>query len=189
MSIIFEYPLGEEHHGDAFAAALGVPDDAAAFMVLGVILNVGLGGFDAEVLVAAGEFFNAAVEEDEVVEEVEEAVLFAEFKEVFVEFVTAIVLFVFFPFEEVFFGGADRAVLQAFGVVAGEDELDGAEEGADELGGLVGEALADAFADGDAAVFEFEDGDRDAVDVEDDVGAFFFFALDGDFLGDGEVVG
>jgi hypothetical protein len=62
MGIVFEYPLGQEHHGDAFAAALGVPDDAAF-----TVLDVGLGGFDAEVLVDAGELFDAAVEEDEVV--------------------------------------------------------------------------------------------------------------------------
>jgi hypothetical protein len=95
----------------------------------------------------------------------------------------------FFSKPEVFFFGADRAVLQAFGVVSSKDDLDGAEEGADEFGLLVGEALADAVADRDAAVFQFEDADRDAVNVEDDVGAFGLFALDGDFFGDGEVVG
>ncbi len=136
----------------------GVPDDAAF-----VVADMFLGGFDSEVLVAAGEFFDASVEEDEVLDEVEEAVWFAEFEQVFVEFVGAVFGFVFFPGEEVFFGGADGAVAQSFGIVSGEDQLDGAEECADEFGLLVGEALADAFADVFAAVFEFDEGDRDAV--------------------------
>jgi hypothetical protein len=184
VGVVGEYPFSEEHHSDAFAAALGVPDDAAL-----AIFDVGLGGFDAEVLVDAGEFLFACIEEDEVLEEIDEAGFGADFEQVFVEFVAAVVLFVFFPGEEVFFFGADRAVVQSFGVVSGEDELDGAEECADEFGLLVSEALADAVADRDAAVFEFDDADRDAVDVEDDVGAFFVFALNGDFFGDREVVG
>ena len=74
VGAVFEYPLGEEHHCDAFATALSVPDDAAL-----TIADVRLGGLDAEVLVDAGEFLLAAVEEDEVVEEIEEAMFFAEF--------------------------------------------------------------------------------------------------------------
>jgi len=86
-----------------------VPDDAAL-----AIADMRLGGLDAEVLVDAGEFFGAAVEQDEVVEQVDEAGLGADFEQVFVEFVAAVVLFVFFPGEEVFFGGADCAVAQSF---------------------------------------------------------------------------
>ena len=66
--------------------------------------------------------------------------------------------------------------------------MNGAEETLNEFGLLVGEALTDAFTDFDAAIFEFDNADRDAVDVENDVGTFFFFALDGDFFGDREVV-
>jgi hypothetical protein len=137
-----------------------VPDDAA-FLAADVVL----GGFDAEVLVDSGEFLFAAVEEDEVVDQFGEAGFVAEFEQVFIEFVAGVVFFVFFPFEEVFFFGADRPMLQSFGVVSGEDDLDGAEEAADEVGLLIHQALADAVADGDAAVFEFEEGDRNAVDV------------------------
>lgn len=67
--------------------------------------------------------------------------------------------------------------------------MDGAEEGADEFGLLVGEALADAFADFFAAIFEFDDADRNAVNVQDNIGALFFFSLDGDFFGDRKVIG
>lgn len=47
---------------------------------------------------------------------------------------------------------------------------------------------ADAFANVFAAVFEFEEGDRNPVHVQHNIGAFFVFALDGDFLGDRKVV-
>ncbi len=181
---VFEYPLGKEHHCYAFAAALGVPDNTAL-----TIANIALGGLDAKVLMDSGQFFDACVEEDEVVDDVEEAGFGANFEQVFIEFVAAVVLLVLFPGEEVFFGGADRAVAQSFGVVAGEDDLDGAEEAADEFRLLVGEALADAFADFFAAVFEFDDADRNTVDVEHNIGAFFFFAVEGNFFGDREVVG
>ena len=184
VGMIGEGPFGQEDHGDAFAAALGMPDDATL-----TIMDVGLGGFDAEVLVDAGEFLFACVEEDEVVDEVEESGFVAEFEEVFVEFVASVVGFVFFPGKEVFIFGADRAVTESFGVVSGQDELNGAEEALNEFGLLVGEALTDAVTDRDAAVFQFDYGDGDAVDVENDVGAFLFFALDGDFFGDSEVVG
>lgn len=91
-----------------------MPDDAPL-----TIVDVGLGGFDAEVLVDAGEFLFACVEEDEVVDEVEKSGFVAEFEEVFVEFVTSVVGFVFFPGQEVFIFGADRAVAESFGVVSG----------------------------------------------------------------------
>ena len=66
-------PLGEPHHGQALARALGVPDDAA---LAGA--DVPLGRLDAEVLVVAGELLDARVEDDEVVDEFEEPALLEE---------------------------------------------------------------------------------------------------------------
>jgi hypothetical protein len=51
----------------------------------------------------------------------------------------------FFPGEVVLFGGFDGAVAQALGVVARHHQLQGGEEGLDELFFLVVEVLADAF--------------------------------------------
>ena len=96
--------------------------------------------------------------------------------------------FVLLPLQEIFLLRADGAVLQPLGVVAGEDELHGAEEPLVELRLLVGEALPDAVADGDAAVLQFQHADGDAVDIEHDVGPPLMVALERDFLGDGEVV-
>ena len=183
VRVVFQQPAGEEDHDDAFAAALGVPNDATL-----ALAHVCLGGLDAEVLVDARQFFVAAVEEDEVVQEFEQAVFAAQFEQVFVEFEAGVIVGVLFPGEVVFFFGADRAVTQALGVVTGKDKLVGSKEPLVEFGPLVGDILADAFADGDGAAFEFEDGDGDAVDVEDDIRAAFVLAAQGDFFGDGEVV-
>ncbi len=96
--------------------------------------------------------------------------------------------FVFLPRQEVLFLGADRAVPQAFGIVAGEHELDRAEEPLVEFGLLVGEALPDAVADADAAVLQLDHADGDAVDVQHQIGPALVAALQRDFFGDGEVV-
>ena len=61
-------PLGEPDHREALARALGVPHDAAL-----AALDERLGGPDAEVLVVAGELLGTAVEDDEVVDELQEA--------------------------------------------------------------------------------------------------------------------
>jgi len=158
VGMILQNPFGEEHHDDAFAAALGVPDDAA--FAFG---NVLLGGFDGEILVDARDLLYAAVEEDKIVDQFQEAALFAYFQQVLVEFEAGIVLLVLLPLEEVFFLRFDGSVLEAFGVTAGEEKLDGGEEPGIEFGLLVGEALANSVADGDAAVFEFDEAEGDAV--------------------------
>src|SRR5450756_2459496 len=70
LRLVFPDPLRQPHHRQALAGALGVPDDAALAR-----LDAMLGGFDAEVLVVAGGLLHARVEHDEVVDELEEAVL------------------------------------------------------------------------------------------------------------------
>ena len=125
---------------------------------------------DAEILVHARQLLHAAVEQHEVVHQLDQPVLAAHLEQVLVELEAAVVRLVLLPFEEILLLRADGAVLQPLGVVAGEDELHGAEEPRVELGLLVGEVLADAVADGDAAVLQFQHPDGDAVDVEHEVG-------------------
>ncbi len=57
-------PLGQPDHGQAFAAALGVPDDAAF-----AALHAGLRRLHAEVLVVAADFLDARIEDDEIVDD------------------------------------------------------------------------------------------------------------------------
>ena len=92
------------------------------------------------------------------------------------------------PGEVVGLAGADGAVADALGVVARKDELDRGEKGLDKLVLLVLDVLPDGVGDGDRGPLELEDGEGDAVDVDDDVGPLFVVALDGDLLGDREVV-
>ena len=73
-------PLGQPHHGQALAAALRVPDDAAL-----APLHMLLRRPDAEILVVAAELLHAGVEDHEVVDQLEEARLVAQLEQRTVE--------------------------------------------------------------------------------------------------------
>src|SRR5580700_733444 len=62
IGLVFKNPLCKQHHHDAFATALCVPD-YAALIRLGMILR----GFYAKVLMRSWQLFHPSVEEDEVV--------------------------------------------------------------------------------------------------------------------------
>jgi hypothetical protein len=131
-------PLGEPHHGEALARALGVPDDAAL-----AAPDVALGGAHAEVLVVAAQLLGAGVEHDEVVDQLEEARLRAELAQRRSSGLSPGRRLL--PGQVVLLGRLDGAVAQALGVVAGHDVLHGREERLDELLLLVVEVLADAL--------------------------------------------
>ena len=119
-------PLGEPDHRQALAAALGVPDDAALAPPHAL-----LRGADAEVLVVAADLLDAGVEDDEVVDQLEEALLVAELAQLrAVERVVAgsRCASASFQLQVVLLRRLDRAVAQALGVVAGHDELHRREE-------------------------------------------------------------
>ena len=67
--------------------------------------------------------------------------------------------------------------------------MNGGEKPAIELSRLVGEVLADALTNGDAAALEFQHPNRQAIDIEHQIGPPLQGAAQGDFLGDGEVIG
>ena len=143
---------------------------------------------DAEILMHARQLLHAAVEQHEVVHQLDQPLLAAHLEQILVELEAAVVGLVFLPAEEVFFRRADGAVLQPLRIVAGEDELHGAEEPCVEFRLLVGKVLPDAVADADAAVLQLQHADGDAVDIEHQVGPPLMAALERHFLGDGEVV-
>ena len=150
--------------------------------------NMLLRGLDPEILVHARQLLYPAVEQHEVVHQLDQPILGAHLQQILVQLEAAVVLLVLLPPQEILLRRADRAVLQALGIVAGEDELHGAEEPRVELGLLVGKALADAVADGDAAVLQLQYADGDAVHVQHQVRPALVVAAQRDFLGDGEVV-
>ena len=110
----------------------------------------------ADILVHARQLLYAAVEQHKIVEQFDEPLLAAHLEQVLIELEPAVIGFVLFPFQEVLFGSADRPVTQAFGVIAGENDLDGGEEPFIEFGPLVGQQLADAVADRHVAVLQFD---------------------------------
>ena len=61
VGVVLQEPPGQQHHDDALAAALGVPDDAAL-----ATLDVLLRRFDAEILVHTRQLFHAAVKQHKV---------------------------------------------------------------------------------------------------------------------------
>ena len=123
VGIVLQYPLGQHHHDDAFAAALGVPDDAAL-----AFLHMLLRCFDAEILVHARQLLPAAIEEHEVVYQFKQPLLGAHFEQVFVQLEAGVVLLIFLPAQEILFLGAYGPVLQALRIVTGKKELHGAEK-------------------------------------------------------------
>ena len=134
------------------------------------------------------QLLHAAIEEHEIVQELDEPFLAAHLEKILVELEARVVRLVLLPFEEILLGRSDRPVAQAFGIVPGEDDLHRAKEPLVELPLLIGEQLPDAVADGDVAVLEFDDRHRDAVDVEHEVGSPLVVAAQGHFLGNGEIV-
>jgi hypothetical protein len=124
-----------------------VPDDAA--LALAYML---LRGLDGKILMHARQFFYAAIEEDKIMHQLDDAVVAAEFEEIFVELESSVVLLVLFPLEEVFFRRANGGISQPLGFIAREDELHRRKEPGVKFGLLVREALPYAVANGSAAV-------------------------------------
>ena len=91
----------------------------------GAGLGVGGGLAVAEL---GDDLLDAAIEEDEIVHQLDQPLLGADLEQVFVQLEAGIVLFVFLPSQELLFRSSHRAVLHSFGVIAGEDALHGAEE-------------------------------------------------------------
>ena len=182
---IFAQPLGEPDHGQTFAAALGVPEDAPF-----ALTHPRLRCLDAKVLVVATELFGAAVKDSKVVDQFQQARLVAELNQMTVERARrqnrgGVFLF---PGEVIFLAGFDGAVAQPFAVIAGQHQLHGGEEGLDKELLLVVEILANAFADGNGGALEFQHPQRNAVDIEDDIGALGVGAFDRHLFGQGKVV-
>ncbi len=72
MRLVLQNPLGQQHHHDTFAAALGMPDNAAL-----VRIDMCLRRFDTEILMHARQFFLSGIEQHEVMHQFNEPVLAA----------------------------------------------------------------------------------------------------------------
>ena len=123
VGVVFKNPLCQQHHYDAFSAALRVPDDAAL-----MVTHVPLRRLDGEILVHARQLFHAAIEEHEIVHQLDQPFLVAHLEQILVQLEAGVILLVFLPLQEILLLRTNAAVLKPFGIVASEDELHGAEK-------------------------------------------------------------
>ena len=189
---IFADPLGQPDHGQALAAALGVPDDAAI-----PAADISLGGTDAEILVMAAGFLGARIKHDKVVDQLQKARLTAQLCQMLVQQIgTRQIDMVgmdwigwLFPLQIVFLVGFDSAVAHPLGVVARHHQLHGGEEVTDKILLLVIQVLVDTFRDRDGRALELNDAKGNAVDIEHQIRPFLMLAFDRHLFGNGKVVG
>ena len=189
---IFADPLGQPDHGQALAAALGVPDDAAI-----PAADICLGGTDAEILVMAAGFLGARIKHDKVVDQLQKARLTAQLRQMLVQQIgTRQIDMVgmdwigwLFPLQIVFLVSFNGAVAHALSIVARHHQLHGGEEVTDKILLLVIQVLVDTFRDRDGRAFELNHAKGNAVDIEHQIRSFLMLALDRHLFGNGKVVG
>ena len=190
LGVVLEQPLGDEHHQDALAAALRVPDDAAL-----ALRDTFLRRFHAEELVRPRHLLLAGVEDHEVADQVEQARLVTELRQRPVEqrssrparcdgSLRGLVL----PLHEELLRRAGGAVAQALRIAARQHQLHRAEEALVEDLFLIGNELAHAVGQLHRAAFELDHRDGDPVHIEHDVGPPLVSALERHLLGQREVV-
>src|ERR1700730_7023576 len=75
VRIVLQNPLRQQHHHDAFAAALRVPDNAAL-----AVAHMLLRRLDAEILMYTRQLFYTAVEEHKIMHQFDQPVLAAQFQ-------------------------------------------------------------------------------------------------------------
>ena len=202
VGVVLQQPLGDQHHDDALAAALGVPDDAA--LAPGDAL---LRGLHAEELVRPRHLLLAGVEDDEVADQVEQPGLVAELcqrpveqcsgnqlrmenGELRITFCTLHSQFCIlnFPFYKELLRRAGGAVTQSLRIAARQHKLRGAEETFVEDLFLIGDELPHTVSQLHRAALELNHHDGEAVDIENDVRPAFVAAFQRHLLGQREVI-
>ena len=142
-----------------------------------------LRGLDPRVLMNSRELLHSTVKENEVVNELEQPTLLAHQEQILVELEACVIRLILLPLEEVLLRGANRAVLHAFRIVAGEHDLHRREERLVELLPLIREQLSDPVPDRHPAVLELDDPNGDAVQVQDEIRASLKVAPESYFFG------
>ena len=175
--------FASQNHRQALAAALGVPDDAA-LTGYGALLGL----LDSEVLVVPRRASCAGVEDDEVVDQLEEALLVAELKGVRVELVLDCPLGSFHS-SQYFSRRLDRRRNAGLRCRyrrkrTGQCEKNGSMNSFFWLSRFWRMPSPTDTEERFNSIMP----SGDAVDIEDNVGALVVLAENGDFLGNGEVV-
>ena len=202
IGIILQNPLGEPHHRQTLAAALGMPNDAAVLLVRQTMLRP----LDGIVLIIAADLFDALIEDYKVVDQIKETLFVKQGKKLFFQLVgnplTVFLNFdinniafrrmlgkaVAFPFQIVLLRGKERTIAQALAVVPGHTELNSRKEIFDEVRSLVGQILTDAVGHGHTTLFQFDHCKRNTIHIENDIRTLGVVAYNGDFFRNVEVV-
>ena len=165
---VFQNPLGQPHHGQRLAAALGMPEDAAL-----AAAEEGLRGLHPEILVLAAQLLDAGIEHHEVVDQLQQPRFFAHLQQLAVQQVGLLRHrpAVLNPAPPILLRRLDSGVAQALAIIARHQPLLGGEEGLDECLLLIVQMLADALGHRDGGAFQLQHAQRDAVDVDHQVRA------------------
>ena len=126
LRVMFQQPLGQQHHQNALAATLGVPDHPA-FSLCEALLS----GLYALVLVLPWHLLEARVEDHEVAEQIQQPLLAAHLGQRAIQQgacdYRGLRLFIF-PLYEELLRRAGGAIAQALRVATRQQQLNGAEE-------------------------------------------------------------
>ena len=202
IGIVLQNPLREPHHRQALAAALGMPDDAAALLVRQTVLRP----FNGIVLIIAADLFDALIKDHKVVDQIKETLFVKQCEKLFFQLAgNSLAIFlnldihniafrlmldkaVVFPFQIVLLRGKQRTIAQALAVVPGHTELDGREEIFDKVRFLVGQILTDAVGHRHTALFQFDHRKCNAIHIDDNIRTLGVVADNSDFFRNIEVI-
>ena len=190
---ILANPLRQPHHREALARTLRMPDDTVLFAA-----HTRLGRFDSKILVRTRRLLDTAVKDDEVVNKLQQPVLFEELQNAAIQFIRVkfrskprrLARFAarLLPAKPKFFRGLDYPVMQAFGIIASTQQLHGREKSRDIFVLLIANILTNAFMNRYRAAFKFDNCHGDTVDINDQIRAAVAFTLYGNLLGNLEII-
>ena len=202
IGIILQNPLGEPHHRQTLAAALGMPNDAAVLLVRQTMLRP----LDGIVLIIAADLFDALIEDYKVVDQIKETLFVKQGKKLFFQLagnpLTVFLNFdinniafrrmlgkaVAFPFQIVLLRGKERTIAQALAVVPGHTELNSRKEIFDEVRSLVGQILTDAVGHGHTTLFQFDYRNCNTIHIDNNIRTLGVVADNSDFFRNIEVI-
>ena len=185
ISHVLANPLRQPNHGQAFAASLGMPEDAAL-----AALHPRLCRLHACILVVAADFLDAGVEDDEVMYHLQQPLLAAQLAQLLKQRVvpSGWMGFAFFPAQPVFLRRFNHAVAQPLGVASRHHELNRGKERLDKRLLLAVEVLAYALAHRDGRALQLQHAQGKAVDIEHEIGSPGILPGNRHLFGESEVV-
>ena len=120
-----------------------MPDDPA--LAFGDVM---LGSLDTEILVVTTSLFDSGIKHNEIVNQLQKALLTADSAQVKIEFMLIGIGNFFFPLQIILFRGFNGAVTQALGIITCHHQLLSGKEVADKVFLLIIQILANALRDG-----------------------------------------